>query len=204
MPARSPYRPVKVVSRSSAVCAMSGVWLLAASVPLPVRKCSRLGIISRSEGTLGLSRKKWTLSKVSSMTCLTPLPRRQLLPASERAAAEARAGGCPADADPGAAAPTAAIPLSSVAHPVMAAALTASRRRRWCCRIAPPLPAARLGWPASPAVDPRDAARTPGNRRKACGPTFPWPLLGPLSPSSYACLHLLPSPGARLGPLADL
>src|ERR1039458_6723668 len=98
MPARSPYRPVKVVSRSLAVCAMSGVWLLDANVPLSSRKCSRLGIISRSEGTLGLSRKKWTLSKVSWMTCLTPLPRLQLLPASERAVAEARAGGCPADA----------------------------------------------------------------------------------------------------------
>ena len=79
MPARSPYRPVNVVSRSSAVCAMSGVWLLDANVPLSSRKCSRLGIICRSEGTLGLSRKKWTLSKVSSITCFTPWPSPQLV-----------------------------------------------------------------------------------------------------------------------------
>ena len=33
-----------------------------------------MGICSRSEGTLGLSLKKCTLSKVMLMTCWTPLP----------------------------------------------------------------------------------------------------------------------------------
>jgi hypothetical protein len=36
MPCRSPNRPVNVVRRSSAVCAMSGVWLLDRKVPLPL------------------------------------------------------------------------------------------------------------------------------------------------------------------------
>ena len=75
MPCRSPYSPVLVVRMSSAVCAMSGVWLLLRKVPLLSKKFSRLGIISRSDGTLGLSRKKCTLSNVSCTTCLTPLPR---------------------------------------------------------------------------------------------------------------------------------
>src|SRR5258708_6019165 len=59
---------------SLAVCAMSGVWLLVSRVPLPVKKFSRFGIISRSLGTFGLSREKWTLSNISLTTCLTPLP----------------------------------------------------------------------------------------------------------------------------------
>ena len=57
---------------------MSGVWLLDRMVPLPFRKLRRLGISSRSDGTLGLSRKKWMLSKVISTTCLMPLPRWQV------------------------------------------------------------------------------------------------------------------------------
>src|SRR5579862_3958740 len=63
---------------SSAVCAISGVWLFDRIVPLFSKKFSRLGICSRSEGTLGLSRKKCTLSKVSWTTCWMPLPRWQL------------------------------------------------------------------------------------------------------------------------------
>jgi len=43
---------------SLAVWAMSGVWLFDMNVPLFSKKCSRFGIISRSEGTFGLSRKK--------------------------------------------------------------------------------------------------------------------------------------------------
>ena len=57
---------------------MRGVWLLDSSVPLLSMKCSRCGIISRSEGTFGLSRKKCTLSKVSSTTCWIPLPSPQV------------------------------------------------------------------------------------------------------------------------------
>ena len=59
---------------SSAVWAISGVWLLDRNVPLFSRKLSRFGNISRSDGTFGLSRKKWTLSNVISTTCLMPLP----------------------------------------------------------------------------------------------------------------------------------
>src|SRR5215469_5919045 len=53
-PCRSPYRPVAVVSRSGAVCAMSGVWLFDSMTPFPSMKLRRLGMSSRSDGTLGL------------------------------------------------------------------------------------------------------------------------------------------------------
>src|SRR6266568_4639204 len=56
---------------SSAVCAISGVCSLASRVPLWVRKFSRFGICSRSDGTFGLSLLKWTLSKVNSTTWRT-------------------------------------------------------------------------------------------------------------------------------------
>ena len=87
MPCRSPYSPVLVVRMSSAVCAISGVWLFDRNVPLFSKKFSRLGIISRSDGTLGLSRKKCTLSNVSCTTCLTPLPRWQFDELSSASAA---------------------------------------------------------------------------------------------------------------------
>src|ERR1700735_829224 len=74
MPWRSPYRPVYVVRMSSAVWAISGVWLLDRNVPLSSKKFKRLGISCRSDGTFGLSLKKCTLSKVICTTCLTPLP----------------------------------------------------------------------------------------------------------------------------------
>jgi len=74
--------PVYVVRMSSAVCAISGVWLFDRNVPLSSKKFSRFGSICRSEGTFGLSRKKCTLSKVICTTCLTPLPRWQLDAAS--------------------------------------------------------------------------------------------------------------------------
>src|SRR6202165_933527 len=41
-------------------------------------KFSKLGICSRSEGTFGLVRERWTLSKTTLITCLTPLPSSQL------------------------------------------------------------------------------------------------------------------------------
>jgi len=47
---------------SVAVWAMSGVWWLVDSTPFCSMKPSRCGICSRSEGTFGLSRVKWTLS----------------------------------------------------------------------------------------------------------------------------------------------
>ena len=53
---------------------MSGVWLFDIIVPFFSMKLRRWRIISRSEGTLGLSRKKWTLSNVTWTTCWTPLP----------------------------------------------------------------------------------------------------------------------------------
>ncbi len=60
---------------SSAVCAISGVCMFDSTVPLCFRNVNSVGICSRSDGTLGLSRKKCTLSKVRLMTCETPLPR---------------------------------------------------------------------------------------------------------------------------------
>ena len=41
---------------SSAVCAINGVWLLDRNVPLLVKKFSRFGICSRSDGTFESSR----------------------------------------------------------------------------------------------------------------------------------------------------
>src|SRR5258707_2448606 len=73
MPCGSPYTPVIPVSRSLAVCEISGVCSLASSVPLPSMKLSRCGICSRSDGTLGLSRLKWTLSNWMCRTCLIAL-----------------------------------------------------------------------------------------------------------------------------------
>src|SRR5215469_9226828 len=64
---------------SSAVWAIRGVWLFDRNVPLFSKKFSRFGIIWRSDGTFGLSRKKWTLSNVRTTTCLTPFPRRHEL-----------------------------------------------------------------------------------------------------------------------------
>src|SRR5262249_53071459 len=47
------------------------------TVPLFSRKLSRLGICSRSLGTLGSSRSRWTLSKSRKTTRFTPLARLQ-------------------------------------------------------------------------------------------------------------------------------
>ena len=47
---------------SFAVCEMSGVWWFVISRPFCSMKFRSAGICSRSEGTLGLSRVKWTLS----------------------------------------------------------------------------------------------------------------------------------------------
>jgi len=60
---------------SSAVWAMIGVCEFEKTVPLSFRKLSRCGICSRSDGTFGLSREKWTLSKTMLITCWTPFPR---------------------------------------------------------------------------------------------------------------------------------
>ncbi len=232
MPARSPYRPVNVVSRSSAVCAIIGVWLLDRNVPLSSKNFSRLGIICRSEGTLGLSRKKCTLSKVSSTTCLTPLPSWQLLAAlppalalsalalsalalsalalsalalsalalsalalSALACRAADVNGLAAAANPGAA-PARVIALSSEAHPVTAAARTASLRPPWWCRMDPPLPLPGLiSWAVLP-VDPREAGRTPGDGEKNDSQHFTRPGPGPA-----LCPALGPAAGpARLAP----
>ena len=65
---------------SSAVWAMSGVWLFDSNVPLFSMKCSSDGIISMSEGTFGLSRLKCTLSKTISTTWSIP-PLRLQVPA---------------------------------------------------------------------------------------------------------------------------
>ncbi len=46
------------------VCEMRTVWLFVSSLPFPRMKLSRFGICSRSDGTFGLSRLKWTLSKI--------------------------------------------------------------------------------------------------------------------------------------------
>src|SRR3984957_13715863 len=133
MPCRSPYSPVLVVRMSSAVCAMSGVWLLLRKVPLFSKKLSRLGIISRSDGTLGLSRKKCTLSNVSCTTCLTPLPRWQVdeLLAAMVAALTAAAGAAVLSALPGAALAVPARPsMPSRAAELAAVTRTAVARRR--------------------------------------------------------------------------
>src|SRR6476660_1250244 len=49
---------------------MSIVWSFVNSVPLPRKKFNRCGICSRSDGTFGLSRRKWTLSNVRKTTRL--------------------------------------------------------------------------------------------------------------------------------------
>src|SRR5215467_1670152 len=158
IPCRSPYRPVSVVRRSSAVCAMSGVWLLDRKVPLPSRNWSRCGIICRSDGTFGLSRKKWTLSKLISMTCLTPGPRRQP-PGAVAVAVAVAAGGDPAKASPGTLSPGTASPgtaSAAAASPARSGvrrwpvvSLLVWRRPRVCCRMNPLLrPAARQAAPA--------------------------------------------------------
>src|SRR5215470_19467757 len=48
---------------------MRTVWLFVRSVPWLRIKLSRFGICSRSDGTLGLSRRKCTLSKMRKITC---------------------------------------------------------------------------------------------------------------------------------------
>src|SRR6476659_10827819 len=66
-----------MVRLSSAVWAIIGVCEFENTVPFCLRKFSRCGICSRSEGTFGLSRAKWTLSKTMLITCEMPLPRLQ-------------------------------------------------------------------------------------------------------------------------------
>src|SRR5215469_38291 len=73
---------------SSAVCEMRTAWWLPSKVPVCWRKFSRWGICSRSEGTFGLSRVKWTLSNTTKITCWI-LPR-----------AGSRLHDGPADAEP--------------------------------------------------------------------------------------------------------
>src|SRR5579875_424657 len=63
-----------MVRLSFAVWAIRGVCELENTVPYCSRKWSRCGICSRSEGTFGLSREKWTLSKTMLITCRIPLP----------------------------------------------------------------------------------------------------------------------------------
>ncbi len=60
------------------MCAIRGVWLFDRTVPLSSRKLSRLGSISMSDGTSGLSRKKWILSNPISTTWVIPLASWQL------------------------------------------------------------------------------------------------------------------------------
>src|SRR3954453_15780036 len=74
---------------SSAVCAIRGVCELGKTVPFDLRKFSSVGICSRSDGTFGLSRKKWTLSNTMLTTCCTPWPRWQLVTGGGWAAAGA-------------------------------------------------------------------------------------------------------------------
>src|SRR3954463_14367889 len=73
-PWRSPYRPLSIVRLSFAVWGINGVWVFEEPRPLLWRKLSRCGICSRSDGTFGLAREKWTLSKTMLITCETPLP----------------------------------------------------------------------------------------------------------------------------------
>src|SRR5882672_824302 len=65
-------------------------------VPLLSMKFRRCGICSRSDGTLGLSRKKWTLSKVICTTCCAPLPSEHVGGAVFVAAVTVLASGNPA------------------------------------------------------------------------------------------------------------
>ena len=110
--------------------AISGVWLLDNIVPLPSMKFNRFGIISRSDGTFGLSRKKCTLSNMIWTTCLTPLPRWQVL--SVVAWKLTRAVPAVVAASPGVACPARASPPRSVAHPPMAMALPEIHRLPLC------------------------------------------------------------------------
>src|SRR5262249_12754915 len=61
-PILSRYTPLSVVRISTDVWEMSGVWWSVRTEPLSSRKLRRFGICSRSEGTLEMSRRKWTLS----------------------------------------------------------------------------------------------------------------------------------------------
>ena len=61
-PVRSGYRPVSELRIPPAVWEISTVWSFVSSVPLSLMKLSRFGICSRSDGTLGLSRRKCVLS----------------------------------------------------------------------------------------------------------------------------------------------
>ena len=108
------------------MCAISGVWLLDRNEPLLSKKLSRFGIICRSDGTFGLSRKKCTLSNVSSTTCLTPLPSWQ--PVFVLAAAAC--AGALAAARAGPAVPAAVTPPSRDRQPASAAIRPVSRRPR--------------------------------------------------------------------------
>src|SRR3954454_9868805 len=62
--------PVRFVRIPFAVCEIRTVWSFVSSVPLPRMKFSRCGICWRSDGTFGLSLRKWTLSKMMKTTCL--------------------------------------------------------------------------------------------------------------------------------------
>ncbi len=119
--------------------AISGVWLLDSITPLLSMKCSRFGIISRSDGTFGLSRKKWMLSKPIWTTCLMPWPRWQ------EAAAAARCAGCVTDASPAALPPMAHSPPTSVTLAAAAASLNPLSLLRSCCRMLPPCLPAWIG-----------------------------------------------------------
>ena len=196
MPCRSPYSPVRVVRTSSEVCAMSGVWLFESIVPLPSMKCSRFGIISRSESTFGLSRKKCTLSNVTWMTCWTPLPRWQAVPAvtwtaSARVAADqpgaadaarakpAQERRAPGDDDGPPGDPSPALVLWH--EPLLSSRPSSTGR-------------------ADPAGDPRAALLTPGDGGKTARPTLrvPWRTGSPTPGARHhnLCSHL----GSRLGP----
>ena len=61
----------------SAVWEINIVWSLDSSDPLSFMKSYSAGICSMSDGTLGLSRCRWTLSNCRMITCLmAPFPRR--------------------------------------------------------------------------------------------------------------------------------
>ena len=53
-----PILDVDGVAQEWLIYRRSGVWLLVSSAPFCLRKFSRCGICSRSEGTFGLSRSK--------------------------------------------------------------------------------------------------------------------------------------------------
>lgn len=68
MPLRSGYSPVAVLMRPPAVWDMRIVWSSESSDPFWVMKACSAGICSMSEGTFGLSRRRWTLSNCSQTT----------------------------------------------------------------------------------------------------------------------------------------